>query len=64
LLAFFKYICVFFVTADFCDFEKGLCNWSQLPNDVDDFDWIQGGGSTRTLNTGPSNDHTRGNRLG
>uniref|UniRef100_W5MXZ4 MAM and LDL receptor class A domain containing 1 n=1 Tax=Lepisosteus oculatus TaxID=7918 RepID=W5MXZ4_LEPOC len=42
-----------------CNFEQGLCNWSQ---DTDDkFDWTRIQGPTPTLNTGPWKDHTLGN---
>ncbi|XP_077413210.1 uncharacterized protein LOC144043438 [Vanacampus margaritifer] len=39
-----------------CDFEKDLCQWKQLVTDV--FDWTRQSGSTPTLMTGPSLDHT------
>ncbi|KAK2822357.1 hypothetical protein Q5P01_022422 [Channa striata] len=41
-----------------CDFEQGLCEWSQMPTDV--FDWTRHSGSTPTMMTGPSSDHTTG----
>ncbi|XP_036411856.1 MAM and LDL-receptor class A domain-containing protein 1 isoform X2 [Colossoma macropomum] len=41
-----------------CDFEKDLCTWNQLLADV--FDWTRHSGSTPTLLTGPSSDHTTG----
>ncbi|MBN3307352.1 MALR1 protein, partial [Amia calva] len=39
-----------------CDFEFDLCSWRQWQGD--DFDWIIKAGSTPTLGTGPSTDHT------
>ncbi|KAK2895326.1 hypothetical protein Q8A73_014814 [Channa argus] len=39
-----------------CDFEQGLCQW--MPTDV--FDWTRHSGSTPTIMTGPSSDHTTG----
>lgn len=50
--------------SDFCNFENGQCGWQQLPNNDDDFDWIQGGGRTGSSGTGPSTDHTRGLSIG
>ncbi|PIK60268.1 putative MAM and LDL-receptor class A domain-containing protein 1 isoform X2 [Apostichopus japonicus] len=41
-----------------CDFQNGLCDWTQL-ND-DDFDWRRNKGGTGTDNTGPDYDHTTG----
>ena len=49
---------------EFCDFEKGLCGYRQIPNNEDEFDWIQGGGSTSSRGTGPPADHTRGLSIG
>ena len=46
-----------------CDFEKGLCTWTN-PGGVDDFDWVLGRGSTASQLTGPSADHTVGNATG
>ncbi|XP_057191697.1 MAM and LDL-receptor class A domain-containing protein 1 [Triplophysa rosa] len=43
-----------------CDFEEGLCSWTQ--DDADDiFDWSRIQGPTPTFNTGPWKDHTRAN---
>ncbi|KAH9494982.1 hypothetical protein Btru_018318 [Bulinus truncatus] len=39
-----------------CDFEKGLCSWTQ--NTSDNLDWIINHGSTPSLSTGPTQDHT------
>ncbi|KAJ3594687.1 hypothetical protein NHX12_003994 [Muraenolepis orangiensis] len=41
-----------------CDFEQDLCEWNQLVTDV--FDWTRHNGSTPTIMTGPSSDHTAG----
>ncbi|XP_061653129.1 zonadhesin-like [Phyllopteryx taeniolatus] len=41
-----------------CNFEKGLCQWNQLLTDV--YDWTRLSGSTPTIMTGPSSDHTTG----
>lgn len=41
-----------------CDFENGLCGWT---NDrQDDYDWRRHRGRTPTAGTGPSVDHTKG----
>ncbi|XP_077471635.1 MAM and LDL-receptor class A domain-containing protein 2-like [Stigmatopora argus] len=39
-----------------CNFEKDLCQWNQLLADV--FDWTRHNGSTPSLRTGPSSNHT------
>ncbi|XP_068456117.1 zonadhesin [Clinocottus analis] len=41
-----------------CNFEEDLCQWNQLLTDV--FDWTRHSGSTPTMMTGPSSDHTTG----
>ena len=42
-----------------CNFDNGLCfGWSQSRQDV--FDWTLYSGSTPSLGTGPSSDHTSG----
>ncbi|EDV21956.1 uncharacterized protein TRIADDRAFT_59472 [Trichoplax adhaerens] len=46
-----------------CNFENGLCTWSQVTGN-DDFDWTVGQGQTVSSATGPSTDHTTGNILG
>ncbi|XP_054624523.1 MAM and LDL-receptor class A domain-containing protein 1-like isoform X2 [Dunckerocampus dactyliophorus] len=41
-----------------CNFEKDLCQWSQLLADA--FDWTRHSGRTASIKTGPSSDHTTG----
>ncbi|XP_062336134.1 MAM and LDL-receptor class A domain-containing protein 1 [Osmerus eperlanus] len=43
-----------------CDFEQGLCSWTQERSGADMFDWSQIQGPTPTFNTGPMKDHTLG----
>lgn len=50
-----------------CSFESPisqlqLCGWKQRPGD--NFDWRLGQGATSSVNTGPSNDHTLGDKRG
>ncbi|EDO47787.1 predicted protein [Nematostella vectensis] len=45
-----------------CNFESDTCNWKQATND--DFDWRRYRGSTASLGTGPSEDHTGGTAQG
>lgn len=50
-----------------CDFESPvsqlrLCGWTQRPGD--NIDWRVGQGTTLSINTGPSNDHTLGDSRG
>ncbi|WAR02785.1 MLRP2-like protein [Mya arenaria] len=45
-----------------CNFEQDICNWIQ--DDSDDFNWSYKSGSTATMGTGPSLDHTYGNSTG
>ncbi len=46
-----------------CDFEEGLCSWTQ-EHEEDMFDWTHIQGPTSTFNTGPWKDHTRANAEG
>ena len=39
-----------------CDFEHGMCHYTQ--DSDDDFDWTQRYGGTPSGNTGPEVDHT------
>lgn len=41
-----------------CSFDSSFCSWSQTMTDA--FDWTWTSGSTPTLMTGPSADHTGG----
>lgn len=45
-----------------CSFETDLCGWSQ--DQFDSFDWRRNNGSTASKNTGPMNDHTKGDSSG
>ncbi|CAB3983523.1 A disintegrin and metallo ase with thrombospondin motifs 14 [Paramuricea clavata] len=45
-----------------CDFEKDLCEWTQMEDD--DFDWQRNQGKTKSTGTGPNHDHTFKNRSG
>ncbi|XP_070567019.1 MAM and LDL-receptor class A domain-containing protein 2-like [Ptychodera flava] len=45
-----------------CDFEQGLCSWTQAQDD--DFEWVRAQGPTGTSNTGPVYDHTTGTDQG
>ncbi|CAF0847412.1 unnamed protein product, partial [Rotaria sordida] len=48
-----------------CTFEEDLCNWVNGQNGVvDDFDWLRNSGSTPSVGTGPSIDHTLGTPAG
>lgn len=46
-----------------CNFELGTCTWVNVPR-TDDFDWLRGSGSTTSLYTGPSTDHTTNSSAG
>lgn len=43
-----------------CDFETNYCSWKQDMSDV--FNWTRAQGPTGSINTGPTNDHTKQNR--
>jgi hypothetical protein len=48
-----------------CNFEKdGLCDWQQIQNGEDNFDWSINIGETSSKNTGPEVDHTTGSKEG
>lgn len=56
-------IFVYSITANnSCDFELGLCGYTQSTSDV--FDWLRSTGVTGTSGTGPINDHTYGSSRG
>ncbi|XP_047128245.1 MAM and LDL-receptor class A domain-containing protein 1 isoform X1 [Hydra vulgaris] len=44
------------ISSQDCDFENGLCNWTQSKKDK--FDWTRISGSTASQGTGPQSDHT------
>ncbi|CAB4000024.1 MAM and LDL-receptor class A domain-containing 2 [Paramuricea clavata] len=41
-----------------CDFEWGRCGWKEAADDSDHFDWRRRKGSTPSIGTGPTTDHT------
>nr|XP_054770411.1 MAM and LDL-receptor class A domain-containing protein 1-like [Lytechinus pictus] len=43
-----------------CNFDSGFCGWTQ--DSTDYFDWTLRSGSTPSVNTGPSSDHTTGSK--
>ncbi|XP_066300039.1 MAM and LDL-receptor class A domain-containing protein 2-like [Branchiostoma lanceolatum] len=45
-----------------CDFEVGLCSWSQMA--TDEADWTRQSGPTTTTSTGPAIDHTTNTATG
>ena len=45
-----------------CDFERGLCGYTQSQSD--NFDWTRHQGTTLSSNTGPLTDHTFKNDTG
>ena len=45
-----------------CDFQSGLCGWSNLGGGLDQGDWLRGRGVYP--NTGPRLDHTFNSTLG
>ena len=48
-----------------CDFEQdGFCEWRQVYDGSDDFDWTIHSGLTPSIRTGPFMDHTTGTREG
>ncbi|KAL8608892.1 hypothetical protein ACOMHN_065230 [Nucella lapillus] len=42
-----------------CNFDASFCSWTQ--DKMDTFDWTRNRGSTPTIGTGPTGDHTSGN---
>lgn len=54
-------------TTKYCDFESGLCGWSNDKVDKSQnvtFEWTRAKGVTASKNTGPSTDHTTLSQLG
>lgn len=47
-----------------CNFEHGLCSWTQEQSGGDVFDWTRTQGPTPSFNTGPWKDHTLGTSYG
>lgn len=48
-----------------CSFESvDFCTWHNIPSPADDFDWLTAHGETDTGFTGPSVDHTFGDKFG
>lgn len=45
-----------------CDFERDMCNYQQDHSDA--FDWIRHDGASRSMDIGPSQDHTYGTSYG
>ncbi len=43
-----------------CTFEDGYCGWQQVAKPKDVFDWVRQNGTTASLGTGPTYDHTIG----
>ncbi|GFS24286.1 MAM domain-containing protein 2, partial [Elysia marginata] len=51
-------------SSEACDFKLGLCQWRNVEDRSDDFDWVRNQGKTQSLQTGPSTDHTSGTASG
>ena len=48
-----------------CDFEKhSFCEWLQVNDGQDDFDWLLNQGETSSKETGPAVDHTTHSKQG
>ena len=48
-----------------CDFEQhGFCEWLQVKDGDDDFDWLLNQGETSSKETGPNGDHTTDSKQG
>jgi len=59
---FYVIICFLIFQGD-CDFESGMCTYSNTQAE-DQFDWLRNAGTTPSWQTGPKVDHTLGNGLG
>jgi len=62
LLLTVKCVSVYTASVLDCDFEQGICGYTQ--DTTDDVDWTLQRGQPGTTNTGPDNDHTYGNSSG
>lgn len=51
---------LFLFTAVTCNFDGGLCGWTQVRSPTDDFDWTRTKNRTLSMATGPLHDHTSG----
>lgn len=58
----FIIITIYFIISGFCDFENGMCDYTNLKSDH--FDWIVGSAGTPSRFTGPLFDHTTGAKNG
>ncbi|XP_022097778.1 MAM and LDL-receptor class A domain-containing protein 1-like isoform X1 [Acanthaster planci] len=47
-----------------CNFEQGICQWTQVTGSGDQFDWTLATGTTGSIGTGPAGDHTLGDANG
>lgn len=47
-----------------CDFEYDRCGWKEASDDSDQFDWQRRKGSTPSIGTGPTIDHTTNSTSG
>ena len=48
-----------------CDFEEDTCGYeNEVYFKTDNFDWVRKSGRTSSFSTGPSVDHTRGDKSG
>ena len=52
-------------TTQFCGFEdEQICGFYKESNETDTLDWSRSNGATPSSDTGPSTDHTCGNKFG
>lgn len=52
-------------TTQFCGFEdEQICGFYKEDNETDTLDWTRSNGATPSSDTGPSTDHTCGNKFG
>ena len=62
-LCWFCVIYFFLIFQGDCDFENGMCTYSNTQAE-DQFDWLRNAGNTPSWQTGPKVDHTLGTGLG